>query len=82
MASERSASRSSGRDTPIPLRPVAQYLGNAALHCTREVHAARAPVDVAEGEAGIGDGRVIEDRDEPRRIGHHGPVEQRLVPVR
>jgi hypothetical protein len=37
---------------------------------------------VTEGEAGIGDGRVIEDRYEARRVGHHGAVEQCLVPVR
>ena len=37
---------------------------------------------MAEGEAGIGDGRVIEDRYEARRAGHRGAVEQCLVPVR
>ena len=37
---------------------------------------------MAEGEAGVGDGRVIEDRYEARRIGHHRAVEQRLVSVR
>jgi hypothetical protein len=42
----------------------------------------RAAVDVAEGEAGIGDRRVIDDRHEARRIGHERAVEQRLVPVR
>ena len=40
-----------------------------------------APVDVAEGQARLRDRRVVEDRHEAHRIGHHRAVEQRLVPV-
>jgi hypothetical protein len=53
----------------VPRRPVAQHLGDAAFHLARDVHAARVAVDVAEREAGVGDGRVIDDRHETRRIG-------------
>ena len=74
-----------GRDADeahVPLGPVAQHLGDAALHLARDVHAARAPVDVAEGKAGIGNSRIIEDRYEARRVGHDRAVKQCLVPVR
>ena len=46
-----------------------------------EVHAASAPVDVAKRQAGIGDGGVIDDRHEARRIAHQRLEEQRLVAV-
>jgi hypothetical protein len=42
----------------------------------------RPPVDVAEGETGIGDCRIIDDRHKPRRIRHQGAVEQYLVAIR
>jgi len=37
---------------------------------------------VAESEAGVGDGRIIEDWYEACRIRHDGAVEQCLVPIR
>src|SRR5262249_14587115 len=75
---------SAGRDadeSDVALRPVPQHFGDATLHLAADIHAPRAAIDVPEREAGIGDGRVIEDRNEPRRIGHHGAVEQGLVAV-
>jgi hypothetical protein len=36
---------------------------------------------VAEGEAGIGDSRVVEDWYEARRIGHDCAIEQGLIPI-
>ena len=36
---------------------------------------------MAELETGFPDGRVIHDRQKPRRIGHHSPIEERLVMV-
>jgi hypothetical protein len=74
-----------GRDADeahIAFRPIPQDLRDTAFHVARDIHAARAPVDVSEGEAGIGDRRVVEDRHKARRVGHDGAVEQRLVPVR
>jgi hypothetical protein len=73
--------RGNANEAHLPHRPVAQHFGDAAFHLAREVHATRAAKDVAEGEAGIGDRRVIEDRDEPRRVGHDRPIEERLVAV-
>ena len=45
------------------------------------VHAARAAEDVVELQAGLADGRVVDDRQEARRVRHQGAVEQRLVLV-
>jgi hypothetical protein len=36
---------------------------------------------MAELEAGFRDGRVVDDREKARRIGHDGPIEERLVMV-
>jgi hypothetical protein len=69
-------------EADVALGPVAEHLGDAALHLPRDVEAARAAVDVSEREAGVGDGRVVEDRQKARRVGHHRAVEERLVPVR
>ncbi len=66
----------------IPRRPVSQNVRDASLHIAVDVHAARAAIDVAEREASVGNGRVIDNRHEPRRIGHERVIEQRLVPVR
>ena len=74
--------RGNANEAHVLLGPIAQHLGDAALHFAGYVKAARTAIDVAESEAGVGDGRVIEDRYEARRVGHHGAVEQRLVPVR
>ena len=65
----------------ILLRPVPQHLLDLAAACDREIHAARAAVDVAELQAGLADGRVVHDRQKPRRIGHDRPIEERLVVV-
>ena len=63
------------------LGPVAQDLLHASLVVDGDVHAARAPEDVVELQAGLADGRVIDDRQEAGRIRHQGAVEQRLVLV-
>ncbi len=68
-------------ETYIPLRPVAQYFGDPSLHLACDIHASRAAKDVAEGEAGIGDGRVVEDWYEACRIGHKCAIEQGLIPI-
>jgi hypothetical protein len=52
------------------------------LFISRVMYTPRATVDVAEGEAGLSDGRVVEDRCEARRIGHYGAIEQCLIAVR
>ena len=36
---------------------------------------------MAELEAGLADGRVVDDRQKARRVGHDGPIEERLVVV-
>jgi len=41
----------------------------------------RAAIDVAEGEAGIGDSRIVENWYEARRIGHNRAIEQGLIPI-
>ncbi len=61
--------------------PIAQDLLHPALVLDRDVHAARPPEDVAELQAGLADGRIVDDRQEARRIGHQGPVEQGLVVI-
>ncbi len=65
----------------VLLGPVAQDLLHASLVVDGDVHAARAPEDVVELQAGLADGRVIDDRQEAGRIRHQGAVEQRLVLV-
>ena len=62
-------------------RPIAQHLDHAALHVARDIHAKRTPIDMAELEAGLGNGRVIENGDEARRIGHHHVIEEGLVAI-
>ena len=62
-------------------RPVAQHLGHPALVPDRQVHAAGTPVDVAELQARLAHRRVIQNRQEPRRIGHDHLVEQHLIGV-
>lgn len=47
----------------------------------RDVHAARPTKDVAEFQAGLADGGVVDDRQEARGIGHQGAIEQRLVVI-
>jgi hypothetical protein len=39
------------------------------------------PVDVAKGEAGVGDRRIVEDWNKARRVGHDSSIEHRLVPI-
>ena len=63
------------------LGPVAQDLLHASLVVDGDVHAARAPEDVVELQAGLADGRVVDDRQEAGGIRHQGAVEQRLVLV-
>src|SRR5205807_5706863 len=75
------AARRDADEAHVAPRPVAQHFRDAALHLAGDVHAARTAVDVAEGEAGIGDRRIVEDWHEARRVGHHGAVEERFVSV-
>jgi hypothetical protein len=65
----------------ILLRLVSQDLLHAAAAGCRQIHAARLAIDVAELETGFPDGRIIDDRQKARRIGHYGPIEERLVVV-
>jgi hypothetical protein len=44
----------------------------------RYVQAARAAEDVPELQAGLADRRVVDDRQETRRVGHQHLVEERL----
>jgi hypothetical protein len=63
-------------------RPIAQDLFHMSAPLDRQVHASWTAEDVAEFEAGLADGGVVHDRQEPRRIGHDRAVEQRLVMVK
>src|SRR5262249_408099 len=67
---ENAPARRDANEADVPLRPVAHYFSDASLHLARDVHAARAPVDVAECEASLGDRGVINNRHKARRIGH------------
>ena len=51
------------------------------LRRDRQVHAARPAVDVAEFQAGLGDGRVVHDGQEAGRVRHERAVEEGLVVV-
>lgn len=53
------------------LRPVAQDFLHMPLVFEREIHASRAPEDMAEFQAGLGDGRVVKDRQEPGGVRHY-----------
>ncbi len=68
-------------DAHVLDRPVAQHLLDMPLARDRQVHAARPAVDVAEFQAGLGDGRVVHDGQETRRVRHQRAVEERLVVV-
>ena len=68
-------------ESNVFLRPVSQDLLDLAAARHREIHAARLAVDVTELEAGFADGRVIDDRQKARRVGHDRPIEERLVMV-
>ena len=78
---ENALARGGADEAHVRLRPVAQDLLHPPLVLDREIHAARAAEDVAELQAGLADGRVVDDRQEARRIGHRGAVEQGLVVV-
>src|SRR5262249_60438191 len=65
----------------ILLRPVSQNLFDLAAARDRQIHAARLAIDVTELETGFPDRRVINDRQKARRVGHYGPLEQRLIVV-
>jgi hypothetical protein len=60
---------------------VSQDRADRSLHLACDIHASRAAIDVAEGEAGIGDSRVVEDWYEARRVGHNRAIEQGLIPI-
>jgi hypothetical protein len=68
-------------EAQVFLRPVAQDLLYPTLVLDRDVHAARPAKDVAEFQAGLADGGVVDDRQEARGIGHQGAIEQRLVVI-
>ena len=68
-------------ESNVLLRPVLQDLLHLAAARDRQVHAARLPVDMPELQAGLADGRVVDDRQKSRRVRHDGPVEQRFVVV-
>jgi hypothetical protein len=82
IPAENAPARRDADEADVPLRPVAHHFGDPALHLARDVHAARAPVDVAECEASLCDRGVIDDRHKARRVGHESAIKERLVPVR
>ena len=61
--------------------PVAEHFAHMALARDREIHAARAAEDVAEFQAGLADGRIVNDWEKARRVRHHRPVKQRLIMI-
>src|SRR4029077_1573186 len=65
----------------ILLWPVFQDLLHLAAVFDREIHAACVSVDVTELQTCFSDGRVVDDRQKPRRIGHDRAIEERLVMV-
>src|SRR3989475_2731035 len=65
----------------VALRPVADDLAKTALPFDGEVEAARPAEEVAELLAGLADRRRVDDRHEPRRIGHEDAIEERFVRV-
>src|SRR5262249_48614675 len=67
--------------TQVFFRPVLEYVFHSAATCDREIHAAGLAIDVTELQAGFTNRRVINDRQEPRRVRHDGPVEERFVVV-
>ena len=62
-------------------RPVAQHLCDPAAHIDRYVHALRPPIDVAEGQASLGDRGIVHDRHKAFWIRHDNAKEQRLVAI-
>jgi len=68
-------------DAHVLDRPVSQHLLNMPFARDGQIHAARPAVDVAELQACLGDGRVVHDGQEPRRVRHQRAVEERLVVV-
>jgi hypothetical protein len=47
----------------------------------RQIHPARAPEDVVEFQAGLGDRWVVHNLEEAGGIGHQGAIEERLVRI-
>jgi len=78
---ENAASIRDADEPDILLRPVSQNLLHLTAARYRQVHAAGLAIDVAELETGLPDGRVIDDGQKARRIGHYGPIEKRLVVI-
>ena len=68
-------------DAHVLDRPVPQHVLDPALVLERHVQAARPAEDVAELQARLADRRGVDDRQEPRRVGHQHLVEERLVGV-
>jgi hypothetical protein len=78
----KDAAAVSDADEPdVFLRPVFQNIPDPAPPRDREIHATRLPVDVAELEARLADGRVVDNREKPRRVRHDGSIEKRFVVV-
>src|SRR5262249_27678378 len=71
-----------GSETDHPdvlLRPVLEHLLHPPLVLEREIESSRPPEDMSEFQARLRHRRVIEYRQESRRIGHHDLVEERLI---
>src|SRR5260370_5280948 len=56
---EDTASCRNADETYIPLRPAAQNFDDPSLHCTRDIHAPRASIDLAEGHTAITNARAV-----------------------
>jgi hypothetical protein len=69
-------------DAHVLERPVAQHLLHMTAPRDRQVHAPRAPEDVAKLQAHFADRRVIDNRKEPRGVRHDRSVEERLVVIK
>src|SRR5262249_42337945 len=68
-------------ETHVLLRPVPEYVLHFAATCDREVHAAGLTIDVTELQASFANRRVINDGQEPCRVGHDRSVEKGFVVV-
>ncbi len=71
-----------GADDPhLGPRPIAEHLLDPSPVFERQVHAPRAPEDMPKFEAGLADSRVVHDGQETGGVGHHHPVEERLIGI-
>ncbi len=68
-------------DVDVRVRPVAQQLRNRVAHVVGNEEAARAPVDVAELLARLGDDGRVDDRQHLLDVGEEEAVEEDLVRV-